>query len=415
MIVATLFSLPVRMSLNGMRMRKMKPAVPPGGVPAESHACDAASVIEHATSGGVAIRIQGDLQVQISTITASPSVPIQETFVIDSAGTTKQLVMAKGKYLKITGSLQLSITDPGSDNPALFTLGGTFTFEQITLPPGGSTPAGATAVRIGATGVNLTVLGIGAMMGLDPLVSQALGAGDRGHARRLLWQGAWLAVIVGLVLSAVAALTPGLLVPFGIDPAVAAQASSYLYVRLIGLVPMLLFVGVRSYLQALGITRPMLVVKQNPDVAYDNVLVAVDPSDDAMKVLEFAAHVAPRATLQVFHALDDSLMGRLRSAGVRDDAISAYTAELLGDARTRLDEYVAKLHGRSIFVKVEPGDARVLIPQQAAAMGASLIVMGKQGMSWLAESIVGSVARRVLEQATCDVLVVPQGPAGNSN
>ncbi len=163
------------------------------------------------------------------------------------------------------------------------------------------------------------------------------------------------------------------------------------------------------------ITRPMLVVKQNPDVAYDNVLVAVDPSDDAMKVLEFAAHVAPRATLQVFHALDDSLMGRLRSAGVRDDAISAYTAELLGDARTRLDEYVAKLHGRSIFVKVEPGDARVLIPQQAAAMGASLIVMGKQGMSWLAESIVGSVARRVLEQATCDVLVVPQGPAGNSN
>ena len=84
-------------------------------------------------------------------------------------------------------------------------------------------------------------------------------------------------------------------------------------------------------------------------------------------------------------------MGRLRSAGVRDDAISAYTAELLGDARTRLDEYVAKLHGRSIFVKVEPGDARVLIPQQAAAMGASLIVMGKQGMSWLAESIVGSV------------------------
>lgn len=121
------------------------------------------------------------------------------------------------------------------------------------------------AVELGAVGLAnglffpVTVLGMGAMMGLDPLVSQALGAGDRRHARRLLWQGVWLAVIVGLVLSAVAGFTPALLVPFGIDPAVAAQASSYLYVRLFGLVPMLLFVGLRSYLQAVGVTRPMLV------------------------------------------------------------------------------------------------------------------------------------------------------------
>src|SRR5665647_870147 len=32
MIVATERSLPVRMSLNGTRIRKMKPAVPPGGL-----------------------------------------------------------------------------------------------------------------------------------------------------------------------------------------------------------------------------------------------------------------------------------------------------------------------------------------------------------------------------------------------
>src|SRR5205823_1527833 len=49
--VATLTSLPVNTSANGMRIRKMKPAVPPGGVPALSHWCEAPSVIEHATSG----------------------------------------------------------------------------------------------------------------------------------------------------------------------------------------------------------------------------------------------------------------------------------------------------------------------------------------------------------------------------
>src|SRR5262245_15721706 len=51
MTVATLTSLPVTMSANGIRIRKMKPAVPPLGVPAVSHWCAAASVIEHATSG----------------------------------------------------------------------------------------------------------------------------------------------------------------------------------------------------------------------------------------------------------------------------------------------------------------------------------------------------------------------------
>ena len=44
-------SLPVRMSANGMRIRKMKPALPPVGVPAVSQWCAALSVIEHATSG----------------------------------------------------------------------------------------------------------------------------------------------------------------------------------------------------------------------------------------------------------------------------------------------------------------------------------------------------------------------------
>src|SRR5690349_8037927 len=46
----------------------------------------------------------------------------------------------------------------------------------------------------------LTVLGIGLLMGLDPLTSQAVGAKDRGRARRLLWQGMWLALAASLVL-----------------------------------------------------------------------------------------------------------------------------------------------------------------------------------------------------------------------
>src|SRR3954468_3759211 len=40
----------------------------------------------------------------------------------------------------------------------------------------------------------IAVVGLGVMMGLDPLIAQAVGACDRRRARQLLWQSAWLAV-----------------------------------------------------------------------------------------------------------------------------------------------------------------------------------------------------------------------------
>ncbi len=121
------------------------------------------------------------------------------------------------------------------------------------------------AEELGAVGLanglyfGLSVAGIGVMMGLDPLIAQALGAGRHVQARRLLWQGVWLAVIASLVLAIPLALAPFVLEPFGIAEPVARKAGIYLWLRLIGLVPALIYVGVRSYLQATGHTRPMLI------------------------------------------------------------------------------------------------------------------------------------------------------------
>src|ERR1041384_3904289 len=44
--------------------------------------------------------------------------------------------------------------------------------------------------------IAVAVVGLGAMMGLDPLFAQALGAGDEKRARDLIWQGLWLATLV---------------------------------------------------------------------------------------------------------------------------------------------------------------------------------------------------------------------------
>jgi MATE family multidrug resistance protein len=120
-------------------------------------------------------------------------------------------------------------------------------------------------VELGAAGLGNTVfftvavLGLGIMLGIDPLVSQALGANEAERARRTLWQGLWLALLVGLPLT-VAVLGLGAALELMGIPAVSAEHTrAYIYARVPSLLPFLAFVGARSYLQAVGLTRPMVI------------------------------------------------------------------------------------------------------------------------------------------------------------
>jgi len=103
------------------------------------------------------------------------------------------------------------------------------------------------------------VIGIGLMMGLDPLIAQAFGAGDALRARRLLWQGTSLAMVASLALALPMVLLPLTFVPFGVEPAVAELAGTFILWRLPGLPFLFLYVGGRAYLSAAGHTRPMVV------------------------------------------------------------------------------------------------------------------------------------------------------------
>ncbi|MBM4380625.1 MAG: MATE family efflux transporter, partial [Deltaproteobacteria bacterium] len=105
----------------------------------------------------------------------------------------------------------------------------------------------------------LFVLGMGVMMGLEPLLSQAVGAGQPLRARQLYWQGVALAGAITLALTPVALLLPLPLTVFGIEPEVARGARDYLWIRHLGTFPSLLLLGARGYLQALGTTRPFIL------------------------------------------------------------------------------------------------------------------------------------------------------------
>ncbi len=131
----------------------------------------------------------------------------------------------------------------------------------------------AGAVPLAATGLGnalfftVAVLGMGVMMGLDPLIAQAFGAGHRERARQLAWQGGFLAFHAAAWLAVPLAILPWLLEPLGVEAAVAAEAGRYVLWRLPGLPFLMLYVGGRAYLQAAGLVRPMVVATAVANVA----------------------------------------------------------------------------------------------------------------------------------------------------
>lgn len=94
--------------------------------------------------------------------------------------------------------------------------------------------------------------GMGVMMALDPLVSQAIGAGAVDRARTHYWQGVWLALLTSVVVMVPVALLPFALEPLGVAPLVAQGAREYMWWRLPGIAGVLLFVTARSYLAGTG-------------------------------------------------------------------------------------------------------------------------------------------------------------------
>lgn len=130
-----------------------------------------------------------------------------------------------------------------------------------------------------ADGIFFTMftLGMGLLMGIDPLVSQAFGARAPGQARRALWQGIWLTAIITALLTPLMAVAPALLRPDWVrDPEVRRVATVFLWVRIPALLPSLAFMAARSYLQAAHRLAPLVwstVIANVANAALDLLLV----------------------------------------------------------------------------------------------------------------------------------------------
>jgi MATE family multidrug resistance protein len=113
----------------------------------------------------------------------------------------------------------------------------------------------------------ITSIGLGVVMGLDTVLPQALGARRPAQAREALRAGLRLALVVGLVCTVGAALSPGLLDLAGAPPDVARDARTYIALRALGTVPFLVSIALRAQLAAHGVTRPLVIAMVLGNVA----------------------------------------------------------------------------------------------------------------------------------------------------
>lgn len=120
------------------------------------------------------------------------------------------------------------------------------------------------AEAIGAVGIGsiaffaFGVPGMGFLLGLDTLVSQAFGGGRHAECDRWLRHGLCLAIGLTVPLTGVAWLVGLSLNRWGFDPAVLDLTRPYFAIVTWSLLPLLLYAAFRHYLQAVAVVAPVM-------------------------------------------------------------------------------------------------------------------------------------------------------------
>ncbi|MBI3911505.1 MAG: universal stress protein [Armatimonadetes bacterium] len=130
------------------------------------------------------------------------------------------------------------------------------------------------------------------------------------------------------------------------------------------------------------------------------ILLAYDGSEPARHAADRAAELARALGSQVEVLVVGELLGSDFGAVQPREHPEVY------EARAREAEERLLAAGIDPTARVEYGDPADVIVQQAAEQGADLLVVGHRGRGGLAQLLLGSVAKRVIDEASCSVLVV---------
>jgi nucleotide-binding universal stress UspA family protein len=152
--------------------------------------------------------------------------------------------------------------------------------------------------------------------------------------------------------------------------------------------------------------EPLLVVKARPRQRYRHIVVATDFSESSRHAFDAAVRFFPEDTLTLFHAYDPLM------SGLTGDA-ATYRREQRKVAEQDCEDFLReaeKRHGnfRRPRVMLEYGTPNHLLHDYVIDKSVDLVITGTHGRGAILDIIIGSVAKRILEDVACDVLLVPE-------
>ena len=151
---------------------------------------------------------------------------------------------------------------------------------------------------------------------------------------------------------------------------------------------------------------PVLIVRRSVERKYQRVLIATDGREGDASALALVASLLPRAALRAVRVVQ--IPAQLREAMLRSGTnraeLNAHRANLVQRAWVDLTT-LAQGAPRRVRISIFQGDAGALLTRAAAIPTLDLIAIGPGRAGLIRRAFIGSVARRLLREAACDVLV----------
>lgn len=155
---------------------------------------------------------------------------------------------------------------------------------------------------------------------------------------------------------------------------------------------------------------PVLVVRRRGRIDYRRIVVGSDLSEASRIALHTALAWFPQTPLLLFHAYRPPMATR---AGSSAQARADMQAAALAACQAFVDDSGLPADARArISIEAEYGEPELRLADCGQRFGADLLVLGSGGRGALFDVLIGSTARRLLDDVDTDVLVV-RPPAGD--
>ncbi|WP_037060050.1 universal stress protein [Pseudoxanthomonas suwonensis] len=149
---------------------------------------------------------------------------------------------------------------------------------------------------------------------------------------------------------------------------------------------------------------PVLVVRNRTHAPYRRMVVASDWSPSSENAFRTATQLFPETAISLLHGYEVPMAGLMDTG--RDDMLAMAREDALAEARAFVERCRPPGGASSVSLVVERGDPALLMRLYAEQFPVDLAVVASHGRSAMFDVVLGSVARRLVEDSPVDTLVV---------